>query len=197
MDERLADMISRKWQTVALAITLAAISGQAAAHGWKPHHHRGWRHHGHSSGVWIGLGVGALVGTGFALAVGSGSRHGYGGSVLYTAAPRYYPSNAWTAVPPATAPAQANALPEAAYGQPPVDASAQPFDVTARPASGQHTAQQSADKQECRRQAMNHSGFDPANATRWTTSVATESYARAFGTCLRERGYEVYWGDKP
>jgi len=178
MDERLADMISRKWQTVALAITLAAISGQAAAHGWKPHHHRGWRHHGHSSGVWIGLGVGALLGSGFALSLGSGSRHGYGGSVVYSS-PSYY------AVQPVAA-----AAPAPAYEPGPVALS----DGLAASPSGNEALsgpgrQQASSVQECRRHAINYSGFDPDYVTRWTTRVSIESYERALRTCLKDRGY--------
>jgi len=195
-------MARRICRAVLTALALTALGSQAVAHGWG-HHHRGWHHRGYSSGVWLGLG--ALLGSGLTLAVGSGSRHGYGGAIAYTSPPFYYGRPSYAAPPVYAQPAPVYQDPPV-YGYGPDTATQAPapmayagvaggsssrFDVAARPAQGQDEEQQARDRQECSRWAMNQSGFDPANVTRWTTSVATESYRRALGGCLQDRGYSV------
>lgn len=186
-------MKSGIWRPAVAALVLAAVSGQAAAYGGRGYHHRGHYHRGHSnSGLWIG--GAALLGAGVALAVSS-SRPRYGGTVVYTTPPPvYYNPPVYVAPPPVayTPPAVYAAPP--VYVPPPVAYAAPPApsgDVVAYPAQGQNEARQAQDRQECSRWAMNQSGYDPAGASQWTTSVSVDSYNRALGACFKGRGYSI------
>ncbi|OZI16483.1 hypothetical protein [Bordetella genomosp. 7] len=179
-------MKSRFWRgaLAAAALTaLSALSAQAAAHG---------RYYGgyYGSGWW--LGGAALLGTGVALALSTGPRYGYSG-VTYVSPTIYYPPATYAApvygAPVYSAPAPVYAPPPVAYVAPGVATAS--LDVIAYPAKGQTEAQQARDRQECRRWAMNQSGFDPDNISEYTTSVSTESYSRAMGACFKGRGYTV------
>ncbi|HYG42905.1 MAG TPA: hypothetical protein VEA17_08285 [Bordetella sp.] len=181
-------MKSRFWRAAAVAAALAALSGQAVAHG--RHYYGGY----YNSGWWIG--GAALLGTGVALALSTGPRYGYGYSgVTYVSPPVYYPPVQYAAPvyasPPVVypAPAVAYPVPRVAYSAPRVASSS--LDVIAYPAQGQSDAQQARDRQECRRWAMNQSGFDPDNISEYTTGVSTESYSRAMGACFKGRGYSI------
>ncbi|MBO9352948.1 hypothetical protein GG851_03005 [Bordetella petrii] len=163
------------------AAVLAAFSGQAMAHGH--HHHGGY----YGSGWWIG--GAALLGTGVALALSTGPRYGYGYSgVTYVSPPVYYPPVQYPA-PVYAAPPPVYAAPPVAYSAPRVASAS--LDVIAYPAKGQSDAQQARDRAECRRWAVNQSGFDPDNISEYTTSVSTESYSRAMGACFKGRGYSI------
>jgi len=173
-------MKSRFWRAAAVAAALAAFSGQVSAHGGH-HHHGGY----YGSGWWIG--GAALLGAGVALAIGSGPRYGYSG-ITYVSPPVYYPPVQYAA-PVYAAPPVTYVAPAVTYEAPRVASSS--LDVIAYPAKGQSDAQQARDRQECRRWAMNQSGFDPDNISEYTTGVATESYRRAMGACFKGRGYSI------
>jgi len=171
-------MKSRFWCAAVAAVLLATASGQASAHG---------RYHGgYYSGWWVG--GAALLGAGVALALSSGPRYGYSG-VTYVSPPVYYPPVAYPA-PVYAAPPVTYVAPAVTYSTPRIAASSS-LDVIAYPAKGQSDAQQARDRAECRRWAMNQSGFDPDNISEYTTGVATESYSRAMGACFKGRGYSI------
>lgn len=163
---------------LALALALASFSNTASAWGYYHHGYRGgW--HGPSSGWVIGgaLGV-AAAGTYIAL----NSRPSY----VYAPAPVYY------------APAPVYVAPQPVYVAPPVQYVAPPppprvasADVIAYPARGQSPSQQARDRGECERWAANQSGFDPNQASQWTTGAQTDSYTRSVGACLLGRGYSI------
>jgi hypothetical protein len=62
-------------------------------------------------------------------------------------------------------------------------------DLFAYPKNGQSTAQQAADKAECRRWAKEQTGFDPAQPS--ASSAKSQDYLRAEAACLEGRGYSV------
>ena len=68
-------------------------------------------------------------------------------------------------------------------------------DVFVYPKNGQNDAQQSQDKYECHKWAVEQSGFDPTEYTGGVPSdqsVAQRTgYQRAMGACLEGRGYSV------
>jgi len=176
-------MKSRFWRGALAAAALTALSAQAAAHG-------GYYGGYYGSGWWIG--GAALLGTGVALALSTGPRYGYSG-VTYVSPTIYYPPATYAApvygAPVVSTPAPVYAPPPVAYVAPGVTTAS--LDVIAYPAKGQSDAQQARDRQECRRWAMNQSGFDPDNISEYTTSVSTESYSRAMGACFKGRGYTI------
>ena len=65
------------------------------------------------------------------------------------------------------------------------------YDVIAYPAAGQSDEQQGRDRYECHGWAVQHSGFDPAQATRAPASDVSDTYRRALSACLQGRGYSV------
>lgn len=166
------------WRAAAVAVALAACSGQVFAHGYR-HHHGGY--YG-GSGWWIG---GALLGAGVALALNSGPRYGYSG-VTYAAPPVYYG-------PSYVAPAVTYVTPASvvSYSAPQLAVAASNLHVVAYPATGQSESQQLRDRHECQRWAMNQSGLDPDNITEYTTGASVESYTRALGACFKGRGYSI------
>ena len=181
-------MTPRFWRAAVAAAILAACSSQAAAHG---------RYYGgyYGSGWWIG--GAALLGAGVALALGSRGGYGYSG-VSYVSPPLYYPPVSYAApvysAPVYAAPVYADppvtyVAPAVTYSVPRVASSS--LDVIAYPANGQSDAQQARDHQECRRWAINQSGFDPDNISEYTTGVSTASYSRAMGACFKGRGYTI------
>jgi hypothetical protein len=67
-------------------------------------------------------------------------------------------------------------------------------DLYAYPKGGQSTEQQMKDRDECRKWAVEQSGFDPSQPTHdsgkdWTAK--RDSYLRAEGACLQARNYSV------
>jgi len=172
-------MKSRFWRAAALAVALAACSGQVSAHG-------GYRYHGGyygGSGWWIG---GALLGAGVALALTSGPRYAYSG-VTYTSPPMYYSPGPYVA-PPVT---YVTPTPVATYSTPRVAVASSSLNVVAYPAQGQSEAQQQQDRLDCENWAMNQSGLDPDYITEYTTSASAESYTRAMGACFKGKGYSI------
>lgn len=171
-------MKSRFWCAAVAAATLTAFSGQASAHGYR-------HYHGNYYSGWWGGGA-ALLGAGVALALSSGPRY-YNG-VSYVAPPVYYPPVQYAA-PVYAAPPVTYVAPAVTYAAPQVASSS--LDVIAYPAKGQSDAQQARDRAECRRWAINQSGFDPAGISEYTTAVSTQSYTRAMGACFKGRGYSI------
>ncbi|MCD0504348.1 hypothetical protein [Bordetella petrii] len=169
-------MKSRFRRAAAAAVILAVSSGQALAHGG----YSGW---------WIG--GAALLGTGIGIALSTGPRWGYSG-ITYTTPPLYYPGPRYGYAAPApvyVAPPVSYAAPVVTYEAPRV-ASSSP-DIIAYPAHGQSDSQQARDREECRRWAMNQSGFDPDNISQYTTGVSIDSFNRAMGACYKGRGYSI------
>lgn len=167
-------VLSSRIAGLALAAALAAASGSAAARPWGYHGYHGG-YHGPSGWV-VGGAIGlAAAGTYLALSAPRPA-YVYGGPVyvgpppVYVAPTPVYPAPQYVAPPP----------------PPPVAA-----DVVAYPAQGQTVAQQSRDRSECERWAANQSGFDPAQASPWTTAAQTDTYSRSIGACLKGRGYSI------
>lgn len=162
----------------ALAIALASFSSAASAWGYY-HGHRGYHGYRGYNGWVVGGTVGVAAG-GTYLALGS--RPAY---------PYYYPA------PVYVSPAPVYVAPQVVYATPPVQYVAPPprqvaaADIIAYPAQNQSPSQQARDRGECERWAANQSGFDPTQASRWTTGAQTDSYTRAIGACLKGRGYSI------
>lgn len=182
-----------------VAMTAAATSPALAGgprwgggyHGGHGGYYGGYRGgHGHSSGwsstdSWIVGGALALVTVGLLLSANSqpsytpsvqGGGDGYmysspGYSTALTQTPSYAPPP--TVYEPSPAPM--------ADPQDPASANLAPVAVAqAAPPDGQT---------DCRRYAMNQSGFDPAGVSPWTTQVMVDSYNRALQTCR-----DNHWG---
>jgi len=167
-------VISSRIAGLALAATLAAASGSAAAHPWGYHGYHGGYHR--SSGWVVGGAIGlAAAGTYLALSAPRPA-YVYGGPVYVSPPPVY------------VAPSPVYPAPQ--YVAPPAGP-AVAADVVAYPAQGQSVAQQTRDRSECERWAANQSGFDPAQASQWTTPAQTDTYGRAVGACLKGRGYSI------
>ncbi|WP_086080517.1 hypothetical protein [Bordetella genomosp. 13] len=159
----------------ALAITLASFSSTASAWGY----YRGHGYRGYSGWV-VGGAVGVATG-GTYLAFSTRPAYPY----------YYYPAPVYVSPPPVyVAPPVVYAAPPVQYVAPPPRQVAS-VDVIAYPAQNQSPSQQARDRGECERWAANQSGFDPAQASRWTTGAQTDSYTRAIGACLKGRGYSI------
>ena len=63
------------------------------------------------------------------------------------------------------------------------------------PSAGQSADQQSTDRYECHRWAVDQTGFDPTRSNGGVapeaTGSASDAYRRAEGACLQGRGYTV------
>jgi hypothetical protein len=166
-----------KTSCLALVLALGAAGGTAQARGWHGGH-GGYYHRGPSGWV-VGGAIGlAAAGTYLALSSQPGYAY-YGPPPMYVA-----PAPVYVAPPVYAQPAYA----APAYAPPPP---APVSDVIAYPAHGQTVAQQGSDRVECERWAMNQSGYDPSQASRWTTPAQTDSYTRSVGACLKGRGYSI------
>jgi hypothetical protein len=162
---------------LALVVSLGAACGTANAWG------RGGYYHHHGGGGFV---IGAAVGLAAA------------GTVMALSEPSYvYPAPFYGPPPVVYGP------PPVVYGPPPVVYSTQPVvvappqaavastDVIAYPLHNQSASQQAGDRAACERWASNQSGYDPAQASAWTTSAQTSSYSRAIGACMKGRGYSI------
>lgn len=170
-------MKSTTLKTVALAIivSLGAASGTANAWG----RHGGYYHHRGPNGWVIGAALGvAAAGTYIAL----NQPHYVYPSPVYAAPYPYAP------VYPVTPGVVYATPPVAQYAPPPAVVST---DVIAYPMHGQSASQQSGDRAACEQWAANQSGFDPAQASQWTTTAQTDSYSRSIGACMKGRGYSI------
>jgi len=166
------------------ALALAVASAPAMAGGrhggyWGGGHGGGYHHHHHgggssSSGWWVG-GAFALAAVGLMLAADSGPSYAQAGvyapGVGYTSPPVYAP-------PVYDAPL---------YEPPPAYASAQPQYAPAQQyeAASPVDASQAGASTDCRRWAMNESGYDPATPTQWTTQVMVDTYNRMLDSCMK------------
>jgi len=177
------------------ALALAVASAPAVAGGrggyWGGGHGGGYHHHhggggSSSDGWWIG-GAFALATVGLLLAANSGPSYVqtgvYSSGVGYTSPPLY------------AAPAYGAPVYEAApvYETPPVAYSTpvpQYAPVQYEPAPAVNTAQANATN-DCRRWAMNQSGYDPATINAWTTQIMVDTYNRALDSCMTSRGYRA------
>jgi hypothetical protein len=163
--------LSLKTAALALILALGTASGTADAWGGRGYWHRG-------PNGWV-------VGTALGLAAA--------GTYLALTTPRYvypypyYPGPVYAAPPVYGAPVYPAA---SVYATPPAPSAPSP-DIIAYPSKGQSTQQQAYDRAACQQWAANQSGFDPAQASQWTTSAQTESYQRAMGACLMGRGYAI------
>ena len=174
---------------VSAATAAPAIAGPGWRHGYHGYYGPRWGHyHGGSSGWWIGGGL-ALLGAGALIAINS--RPAYRApAVIYTAPPVTY------GYPPAAyGPAYSAAAP--GYVPEPVPPQAQyapaappplPEAAVQAAAIREAAASQGSPAAECRRQAMNRSGFDPSYVTRWTTQASVDSYNRAYQACMAGAG---------
>lgn len=165
--------IAFKTAALALVISLGAACGTANAWGRGGHYHYG-------GGFFLGAAVGLAA----------------AGTVMALSEPTYvYPAPFYGPPPVVYAPP--------VYGPPPVVYSTQPVvvappqpavasnDVIAYPLHDQSEAQQAGDRAACERWASNQSGYDPAQASQWTTGAQTSSYSRAIGACMKGRGYSI------
>ena len=90
---------------------------------------------------------------------------------------------------------------EAQYQVVPPPANAEDADVAQAPAAaadlyvypnaGQGTEQQSTDRYECHRWAVDQTGFDPTRGNGGVAPEAYDAYRRAESACLQGRGYTV------
>lgn len=157
-----------KTATLALVVSLGAACGSANAWGGRGYYHGGG-----------GFVVGAALGLAAA------------GTVMALSQPTYvYPSPVY-AGPPVV-----YSAPPVVYSSPPVvvappQTTVASTDVIAYPLHGQSAAQQSSDRIACERWASSQSGYDPAQASQWTTSAQTSSYSRSIGACMKGRGYSI------
>jgi len=180
----------------ALALAVASAPAMAGGRGggyWGGGHGGGYHgggyhggyhnYHGGSSssdGWWIG-GAFALATIGLLLAADSGPSYTqagvYSSGVGYTSPPVYaapvYNAPVYEAQPVYSAP-QPQYEPVQYESVPPVN-----------------SAQANATL-DCRRWAMNQSGYDPATITQWTTQVMVDSYNRALDSCMTSRGYRAH-----
>ncbi|MCW0206570.1 MAG: hypothetical protein OJK14_05705 [Achromobacter sp.] len=172
---------SSRAAVAALALAMASAPAMAGGgyrygygHGGGYHHHHGG---GSSTGWWVG-GAFALAAVGLMLAADSGPSYVqtgvYAPGVVYTSPPVYaapvYDAPLYEA-PPVYAPPQAQYAP-----------------VQYEPAPRADSAQASATT-DCRRWAMNQSGYDPATISQWTTQVMVDTYNRMLDSCMTSRGY--------
>jgi hypothetical protein len=167
--------IAFKTAALALVVSLGAACGTANAWGRGGHYY----HHG---------GAGFVVGAAVGLAAA--------GTVMALSEPTYvYPAPFYAPPPVVYAPPVYSPPPVVYSTQPVVVAPPQPQvasnDVIAYPLHNQNEAQQAGDRAACERWASNQSGYDPAQASQWTTSAQTSSYSRAIGACMKGRGYSV------
>ncbi|MGY6269316.1 hypothetical protein ACXIUT_06465 [Achromobacter denitrificans] len=164
----------------ALALALAtapAMAGGGYGGGYHHHHHGGG---GSSSGWWIG-GAFALAAVGLMLAADSGPSYAQAGV--------YAPGVGYTSPPVYGAPVYAAPVYDAPlYDPPPAYAPAQPQYTPAQyePAQRVDTPQAHATA-DCRRWAMNQSGYDPATISQWTTQVMVDTYNRMLDSCMANR----------
>jgi hypothetical protein len=168
-------------KTVALAIIVSLGAASGTANAWGRHGGHYYHHHGPNGWV-VGAALGlAAAGTYVAL---SQPRYVYPAAPVY-AAPAY----------PYAAPVYPVA-PSVTYSTPPMaqyapQSAAMSTDVIAYPAQGQSPEQQADDRAACEQWAANQSGFDPAQASQWTTTAQTDSYSRSIGACMKGRGYSI------
>ncbi|MEN4920732.1 hypothetical protein ABE485_18825 [Achromobacter spanius] len=192
----------------ALALAVAGAPAMAGGRGgyWGGGHGGGYHHHGggggsSSDGWWIG-GAFALATVGLLLAANSGPSYVqtgvYSSGVGYTSPPLYAAPAYATPVyqePVYAAPVyQEPVYPAPVYEAPPVAYSApapQYAPVQYEPAPPVNTAQASATT-DCRRWAMNQSGYDPATINPWTTQVMVDTYNRSVDSCMTSRGYRSH-----
>ncbi|MGN6579313.1 MAG: hypothetical protein ACTHJ1_04925 [Bordetella sp.] len=163
-----------KTAALALALGLGTACGTAGAWG------RGGYYHHHGGGFVIGAAVGlAAAGTFMALSEPTYVYPApfYGPPPVVYAPPAYYPPPVVYSTPPVVV----------APPQPQVASN----DVIAYPLHNQSAAQQAGDRAACERWASNQSGYDPAQASQWTTGAQTSSYSRAIGACMKGRGYSI------
>ena len=165
--------IAFKTAALALVLSLGAACGTANAWG-----RGGYYHHGG------GFVLGAAVGLAAA------------GTVMALSEPTYvYPAPFYGPPPVVYAPPVYSAPPVVYSTQPVVVAPPQSAvastDVIAYPLHNQSAAQQAGDRAACEHWASDQSGYDPAQASQWTTSAQTSSYSRAIGACMKGRGYSV------
>lgn len=174
-------MKSIAFKTAALALVLGLGAACGTANAWGRggyYHHRG------------GFVLGAAVGLAAA------------GTFVALSQPTYvYPTPFYGPPPVVYAPSVVYAPP--VYSAPPVVYSSQPVvvappqtvvasnDVIAYPLHDQSASQQANDRAACERWASGQSGYDPAQASQWTTSAQTSSYSRAIGACMKGRGYSI------
>ena len=82
-----------------------------------------------------------------------------------------------------------------AYDADAAQAPAAAADLYVYPNAGQSTEQQSTDRYECHRWAVDQTGFDPTRADGGvapeSAGQASDAYRRAEGACLQGRGYTV------
>ncbi len=166
-------------------------------HNYYGHHgHRG--HRGSSGDGWWVAGAIALVGAGLVLA--NNAERNRDRSPAYVN-PSYYGNAVTYDSPPAlgsvpvTVPPVSGAVPAAS------GAAAMPRVGSIEPSTAQGYAVQPAtgvpgrvagtavataprSRADCQRAAVNHSGYDPAAASQWTTAVSVQSYERALQACL-------------
>lgn len=168
---------------LALVVSLGTACGTANAWG------RGYHHH-HGGGGFV---IGAAVGLAAA------------GTIMALSEPAYvYPAPFYGPPPVAYGPPPVvYGAPPVVYGPPPVVYSSQPVvvappqtvvastDVIAYPLHHQSASQQAGDRAACERWASNQSGYDPAQASSWTTRAQTSSYSRAIGACMKGHGYSI------
>ena len=161
-------------KTAALAIVLSLGAACGTADAWGG---RGYYHHGPNG--WV-------IGTALGLAAA--------GTIIALNQPSYvYPAPVYAAP---VYPAPVYATPPVVYSTAPVVAAPPPqavasTDVIAYPLHGQSASQQAGDRVACEKWAANQSGFDPAQASQWTTAAQTSSYSRSIGACMKGRGYSI------
>ncbi|MCO8170190.1 hypothetical protein NJC40_20720 [Pseudomonas sp. 21LCFQ02] len=105
-----------------------------------------------------------------------------GGSLLFMAAGTYYAWQADSQDYEVVSPPQGYAQPVPGNNS---------YDPQFSPIAGQTAEQVEFDRYQCYRQAVDQSGFDPANVTYQPSEQVVDTYRRAMGACLYERGYSV------
>jgi hypothetical protein len=164
--------------------------------GWRGGYYGPWR------GGWAGYRWGCCgwgyypwTGLGWSVAVLP-----FGYQTLWWGGVPYYYANNYYYVYDANAGQYEAVQPPSAGTSPPSGSSPPPAtggrwtDLYAYPKGGQSTEQQIKDREECRKWAVEQSGFDPSqpthdNGNAWTAK--RDSYLRAEGACLQARNYSV------
>lgn len=112
----------------------------------------------------------------------------YYSTYWYAGTPYYYAGNTYFLWDPAVGEYRTVAPPDGAPNQAGGQATS---DLMVYPKSGQSQAQQSTDRNECRRWAVSQLGYDPTSAGGGTGRRDLTDYNRAQTACLEGRGYSV------
>jgi Family of unknown function (DUF6515) len=156
----------------------------------------------YSGGIWYGPGPGGFVVIGAPFGMFVPVLPPYYTTVYFGGAPYYYANDAYyqwvpgqnqyevVAPPGDEGAAQMQPAPQVAAA-----ATTVTDDVFIYPKNGQTDEQQSRDKYECHKWAVQQSGFDPTlsggGVPPGQNGSAHASYQRAMGACLEGRGYSV------